>query len=264
MIQYIHKYYQNKEGVTMDRPNVLIVDDDMQAVNTMCLFLSEISNAFGVSSGRQAIEYVQQFPVDVILLDIDMPFMNGFQTLEYLRNLKECINVPVILVSGKHDKATVANSVLLGVDGYLIKPVDKETLQKKVMEVYQKKTQVINHKIVLAIDDDITYLKHIENLLHASYNVVMINSAKLALNYLIKHIPDVILLDYQMPLYNGASLINMIRQNAACHETPVIILSGTLDKHALKECYPFHPFACLAKPVTKETLTETIERALNQ
>ena len=246
------------------RPNVLLVDDDMQVLDTMSLYLEGIANVASVNGGKQAIEYVKQHPVDVILIDIDMPVMNGFKTLEHLRNLNECINVPVILVTGKRDKYTVVNSMIMGVDGYLVKPVAKEALKEKVMEIYRRWTQDNSRKVVLAIDDDITYLKQIEALLHDTYHVVIINSSKLALSYLAKHTPDVVLLDYQMPLYSGAALINMIRQNDACHDTPVIILSGTLDRDALKECYPYNPFACLAKPVTKETLLETIGQALNQ
>lgn len=115
------------------RPNVLLVDDDMQVLDTMSLYLEGIANVASVNGGKQAIEYVKQHPVDVILLDIDMPVMNGFKTLEHLRNLNECINVPVILVTGKRDKYTVVNSMIMGVDGYLVKPVAKEALKEKVM-----------------------------------------------------------------------------------------------------------------------------------
>ena len=95
------------------RPNVLIVDDDLQALETMSLYLADVAEVYTVTGGRQAVEYVQLHHMDVILLDVDMPIMDGFKTLEQFRNLKECINVPVILVTGKSDKYTVMNSCLL-------------------------------------------------------------------------------------------------------------------------------------------------------
>lgn len=245
------------------RPNVLIVDDDVQALETMSLYLAGISEVFTATGGRQAIEVVQQQHMDVILLDVDMPGMNGFKTLEQFRKLKECINVPVVLVTGKRDKDTVMNSVVLGVDGYLAKPVDKETLRQKVMEVFEEKSSRENRKTILAIDDDMSYLKIIDSYLHDDYNVIIINSAKLALNYLIKNTPDLILLDYQMPLYNGANVMNMIQRNLEDSQIPVIILSGVLDREALQECYACKPAACLVKPVSKEVLVETIESSLN-
>ena len=107
-----------------------------------------------------------------------------------------------------------------------------------------------------------TYLKLIDSYLHDEYHVIMINSAKLALDYLLKHTPDLILLDYQMPLYNGANVMNMIQRNPEEPQIPVIMLSGVLDKEILKKCYPCKPAACLVKPVSKEVLIENIERAL--
>lgn len=245
-------------------PNILVVDDDIQTLETLRLYLSDIARVATVLGGRQAIEYVRQYPVDIILLDVDMPIMDGFKTLEQLRNIEECINVPVILVTGKSDKYTILNSSMMGVDGFLVKPVKQEDLIQKIHEVYQINEETKNRKTILMIDDDMAYLKQLNSILQDSYNVVMINSAKLAINYLLKNRPDVILLDYQMPLYNGASLMGMIQKNNTGKSIPIIILSGALSREALTDCYAYNPFAYLAKPVTKETLIENIENALNQ
>lgn len=247
------------------RPNVLVVDDSPQDLEVLSLYLEEVANVYTVQSGKLAVEYVQQQKVDVILLDIEMPLMDGFHTLENLRKLEECINVPVILVTGVSDRYTVLNSVIMGVDGYLVKPVKKEDVQKKVLEVYQKQCEnQKKRKTVLLIDDDMTYLKQVNNLLQDRYSVIMINSAKLALAYLLKQVPDVIVLDYQMPLYNGANMMNLIQNSAVGRDIPIIILSGALNRTTLQECYEYNPVACLAKPVSKEVLEEAIEQALNQ
>lgn len=246
-------------------PNILIVDNDKQTLETMSLYLEDAATVSTVLGGRQALDFVQQNPVDVILLDVDMPIMDGFATLEQLRNIEKCINVPVILVTGKTDKHTIFNSYIMGVDGYLAKPVSKDVLINKINEVYQVKESKDNKKTVLMIDDDMPYLKQLNSLLNNSYNVIMINSAKLALDYLLTHTPDVILLDYQMPLYNGANVMNMIQKNTQKDNKkpiPIIILSGALDREALQECYAYNPFSYLVKPVSKDVLVENIEQAL--
>lgn len=248
----------------MARLNVLIIDDDMEVLETLKLYLQGIANVTIASNGRQALLHAHQQQFDIILLDIEMPVMNGFQTLEQLRNLKECINIPVIMITGKSDKYSVMNSISMGIDGYLLKPISKEELINKINEVCQKKQQYHNRKTILAIDDDMSYLKQLNSFLQEYYNVIMINSTKLALDYLTNHVPDIILLDYQMPLYNGVAMINIIHQNASYQNIPFIILSGTLDQKALLEFYPHAPAACLAKPVSKDVLLEKIEQALNQ
>ena len=246
-------------------PSILVVDDEPQDLEVMSLHLRDIAEVHTVPSGKKAIEYVKQNEVDIILLDVEMPNMDGFQTLERLRRIEGCINVPVILVTGIRDMDTVLNSAIMGVDGYLVKPVEKETLQKKVLEVYRRKNAYQEEKkTVLLIDDDMQYLKQLNSILQEKYNVIMINTAKLALEYLLKHVPDVIVLDYQMPLYNGASMMKMIQASTAGKKIQVIILSGVLSKEVLQECYLYNPAACLAKPVSKEVLKGTIENALKR
>lgn len=245
-------------------PRVLVVDDDAQMLDTISLYLKDTAKVFTVLGGRQAIEFVHEQSVDLILLDVEMPIMDGFHTLELLRKTEECINVPVILVTGVRDKYTVLSSGILGVDGYLVKPVKKDDLIKKVTEAYENRRRKTDRKTVLMIDDDMTYLKQLQNFLQEDYNVVMINSAKLAMNYLLKHKPDVILLDYQMPLYNGAKMMEMINKDTFGGKMPVIILSGVMDKAVLGECYGYKPAGYLAKPVTKDVLMKSIEQALRE
>lgn len=244
-------------------PNVLVIDDSKQDQETISLYLKDIANVKAVSSGEEAVECVRRFSIDVILLDLEMPFMDGFQTLENLRKLEECINVPVIMVTGVCDRETVLNSVIMGIDGYIVKPINKIDLQNKVLEVFEKKVEpAIIRKTVLLVDDDMVYLKQVNNLLSDKYNVIMINSPKLALEYLSRHVPDIIVLDYQMPLYNGANVMSVIKNNVIGREVPIIILSGMDKADVMRECATFNPTAFLEKPISKKELDETIQRAL--
>ncbi|MGN0341216.1 MAG: response regulator [Roseburia sp.] len=246
------------------RPKVLVVDDDIEAQELMRVYLEDVAYVTTVGSGRQAIEYVQDHKVDVILLDVDMPIMDGFRTLENLRKQINCVNVPVIFVTGMRDRHTVMNSLVVGSDGYLLKPVEKQVLREKVMQVYERGQKNKNKKTILAIDDDMAFLKLVDSYLRDTYNVVIINSGKLALNYLMKHTPDLILLDYQMPLYSGTNLMSMFPKKENNERIPVVILSGAIDKEALTDFYVHKPAAVLAKPVTREVLLETLNKTLRE
>ncbi len=250
-------------GIHMMIPEILVIDDDAMTLETMRSYLEDIARVHTVNGGRQALEYLHQHRVDIILLDVEMPLMDGYATLEQLRKLEECINVPVILCTGRQDRNTIFNFTVMGVDGYMLKPVNKDLLVCKVKEICEVKEHSANKSTVLMIDDDMTYLKQLNYMLQDRYNVVMINSAKLALNYLSKHKPDIILLDYQMPLYNGANLMNMIQKSNKI-PIPVILLSGALNRKALEECYPYNPAAYLVKPVTKDVLIDNIETVLHE
>ena len=243
--------------------NVLAIDDDQETLDTIKLYLSDIADVTTLTNGKQAQMQVRQQKYDVILLDIEMPILNGFLVLKQLRNVKECVNIPVIMLTGKQDKYYVMNSIAMGIDGYLLKPVSKNELVSKVKEVCGKKHDT-GTKTILAIDDDMSYLKQLNSFLREYYNVIMINTTKLALDYLTNHVPDIILLDYQMPLYNGVALLNMIRQNDKIKDIPVIILSGTLNQAALMEFYACKPAGYLAKTVGKDVILDKIREVLKQ
>ncbi|MBQ4523973.1 MAG: response regulator [Lachnospiraceae bacterium] len=240
-------------------PNILIVDDDIQTIKIMSLYLEETANVFSVLGGIQALDFLKQHSVDMILLDVEMPDMNGFQTLEQIRKIKECSHIPVILVTGHRDRYASLNIRILGIEGYLLKPVSKEVLNCRISEIYQKNTETSHRKTILLIDDDMAYLKQLNSLLKDSYHVIMINSGKLALNYLLKHTPDLILLDYQMPGYNGSDFMREIQEKYPDKQIPVILMTGTLTQEILNGFDTYIPVACLQKPVNKETLFEHIE-----
>lgn len=241
---------------------ILVVDDDPEVLDTLKLYLQDNMQVVTARSGRQAVDYMETNTVDLILLDVEMPIMNGFITLERLRNLKSCINTPIIMVTGKNDKGTVIKCMTKGVDDYIVKPIDKVLLKEKIETVLNHKNYGEGKKVVLTIDDDMNYLKTVRNYLCDQYNVIMINSAKLAMEYLAKYVPDVVLLDYQMPLYNGTAIMNRLQKEAATRDIPVIIVSGNLDMEAMQECVPYNPAAYIVKPVTKQILLETIKRVL--
>ena len=119
-------------------PNILIVDDDIQTIKIMSLYLEETANVSSALGGSQALDYLNHHSTDIILLDVEMPHMDGFQTLEQIRKIKECSQTPVILVTGHRDRYASLNTSILGIEGYLIKPISKEVLNRKIAEVYQK------------------------------------------------------------------------------------------------------------------------------
>ncbi|MBQ4522142.1 MAG: response regulator [Lachnospiraceae bacterium] len=244
------------------KPRVLIVDDDIEYLEVVKRYLAEDYIAYTAQGGRAALDFLLQQKVDLILLDVEMPILDGFHTLESIRKMESGIDVPVIFVTGRHDRFTVFHSVQQGVDGYIVKPFEKDALLKKIEEVLHVSDEPVSKETILTVDDDMVFLKMLKLQLQKYYNVIAINSPKLALEYLNKHKPSMILLDYQMPMYNGASLLGMIRKNSATRNIPVVILSGTLDKEALVECLEHQPQKILEKNFSQDELLETIQKIL--
>jgi twitching motility two-component system response regulator PilG len=119
-----------------------------------------------------------------------------------------------------------------------------------------------NKKNVLVIDDNLMLLELVEKMLSTEYDVHTVTSAANALNYLNEHPIDIILLDIEMPNVNGFDFLYDIRKVPSYLQVPIIIVSGKTGEDFFKQARNSSAFDVLTKPVKKEILAETIEKAL--
>ena len=237
---------------------VLIIDDDIITLEIHRKYLEAAHIVYTYESGQDALDHVLEIRPDIILLDIEMPFMDGFEVLEKLRANPESAQIPVVGVTGQREKVTALRFLGEGAVGYLVKPVEKQVMLDKVSEVLKKYSEQKDKKKVLLVDDEIESLLFYKSALQEEYSVVTLNSSKLALEYLQKFVPDLIILDYQMPLYNGRALYQMISKMERLAEVPVVFLTGTTEREVLLECAALQPKAVVLKSTGKEGLLEKI------
>jgi two-component system response regulator YesN len=88
------------------------------------------------SNGMEALLMAQEYSPDLILSDVNMPVMNGLQMIEHLK--AEMPSIRIIIISGYQEFEYAQKAITLGVDGYLLKPLDEEELVKKVLDVGRK------------------------------------------------------------------------------------------------------------------------------
>jgi len=118
-----------------DKPkgHILIVDDDPHAVEILTRMLArEGYTCVGASGGRIALDKLKDEAVDVILLDVMMPEMDGLQVCEHLRDNETWRAIPVILLTAKDDIETRSRGMKLGVSEYLTKPINKRELFTRI------------------------------------------------------------------------------------------------------------------------------------
>jgi DNA-binding response OmpR family regulator len=89
-------------------------------------------------SGRRAIQYLYCETVDLILLDVQMPVMDGVETLREIRNLENGATLPVIFLTAMKDRKTVIEGSKLGIMDYITKPFDVEDLRGRIEHVFKR------------------------------------------------------------------------------------------------------------------------------
>jgi DNA-binding response OmpR family regulator len=110
---------------------ILVVDDDAAQLRMMCSLLhSSGLNAFQASSGREAIRLMINDKPDLVILDITMPELDGFETCRLIRELSD---VPVLMLTGKcKTEKDLVRGLDCGADGYIYKPVGNQELLARV------------------------------------------------------------------------------------------------------------------------------------
>jgi len=114
---------------------VLVVEDDLdiQKVIRMSLKLRGVSDIVMVESGTDCIERVPGFAPDVILLDVMMPHMDGYETCRRLKQDAATRQFPVVFLTARAQKADRERGMKLGALGYLTKPFDPMTLHDQIV-----------------------------------------------------------------------------------------------------------------------------------
>jgi CheY-like chemotaxis protein len=126
--------------------NILAVDDDPQKLLALSALLSELNqNVVTATSGREALRFLLQQEFAVILLDVRMPEMDGFETAALIRQRQSTEHTPIIFVTSYGDETHASRGYSLGAVDYILAPVEPEVLKTKVMvfvELFRKTAQI--------------------------------------------------------------------------------------------------------------------------
>jgi adenylate cyclase len=123
-----------------DTGELLVVDDNR--VNRLLVgrLLEQLGHRVAFAEhGRQALERLRSHPADLVLLDIEMPELNGYETLEALRADAKLRDIPVVMMSSVDEVDSVARCVEMGAEDYLFKPVNAVLLRARVTASLEKK-----------------------------------------------------------------------------------------------------------------------------
>lgn len=118
-------------------PNALIVEDDAAVRNTLAKVLTSSGiRSVPAASGEEAIERIGQESFDIVLLDINLEGMDGFEVIHELRDKGD--QVPVMVVSGRTEDVDMLYSLEIGADDYITKPFNPVTLAAKVKALIRR------------------------------------------------------------------------------------------------------------------------------
>lgn len=115
---------------------IVVIEDETPLRESILMLLRfEGYDVVGAPDGNIGLEQVRQQKPDVIICDIMMPSMDGFQIVEKLQSAPETASIPVMFLSALSDRAALARARALGVESYLVKPVTFDVLLDELQKI---------------------------------------------------------------------------------------------------------------------------------
>jgi len=127
-----------------ERKTIFIVDDDMTNLTVGAGAISDAYNTFTFNSGGLLLKRLEKQVPDLILLDVEMPGMNGYEVIRKIKKKAETKNIPVIFLTGKNDAESELKGLSMGAIDYIIKPFSPPLLIKRI-ELHLELTHLNNN-----------------------------------------------------------------------------------------------------------------------
>ncbi len=196
-IQFDDLLRQLKKRVEQSHPSIkgsnatiLVVDDEQGIRSLLRQELTEAGyNIEEAANGKEALEKIRKVRPDLILLDVMMPEMNGFDVAAILKNDPLTMEIPIIILSIVQDKA---RGYRIGVDRYLTKPIDTSLLFSEIGNLLE---QGKSKKKVMVVDEDSATMRTLADVLQAKGYQVVESDGKELVEKAIATQPDIIILN---------------------------------------------------------------------
>ena len=222
--------------------SILLVDDnEIELMEMKRMIESDQSMiAIPVNSGRKCLDYVDHSSPDVIILDLIMPEMNGFEVLKSLRSKESTKHIPVIISTAKDLSMQEQKLLQKQAESILTKQDSPDKLLKELKQFLLKlapKTLPSGKSKILLVEDNESTIIQVTNILQEEgYQVDVARGGLEAIQFVQKSIPDGIILDLMMPEMNGFQVLETIRGTRATASIPVLILTAKdMTKEDLKQ-----------------------------
>jgi len=251
------------------RKKIIYVDDVNYSLITVKNRLGEFYEIFPADSVVKMYEFLDYFRPDLILMDVNMPDIDGYEAIKSLKADERFAEIPVIFLTGNSDRESVVKGLSLGAADYVIKPFSATKLIESIeFNLDPTKRKKISREdeddgkqySILVVDDVSSMLRAIQYALHDRYKVFALSRSEDVVDFLKTKKPDLILLDYLMPIMNGFDLIPVIRELPDHKETPIIIITteGTLDH--VNEAMSIGASDFIVKPFKPKELNDKVAK----
>ncbi len=270
---------------TLWQRRVLVVDDNPTSLEILQAYLQSFKlHVQCVESGYQAIALLEAAstegkPFDLVLMDYQMPKMNGIETTRLIQSSTKIQQTPTVIMVTAHCKDDIMQQAdALNMNGFLSKPVNQSLLFNSIMNAFEQDNQYVHQshvvknkihsqleqlkgsKILLVEDNPINQQVASEILADVGFDVSIANNGQEAVDMVKAHSYAAILMDLQMPVMEGIEATRLIRLDNP--DIPIIAMTAHAMKEEVERCLDAGMNDHTSKPTNANTLFATLIRWL--
>ena len=134
----VQKLLELMDKYDFTKRRILVVDDEPIILRSIKIWLGNEYELYLVNSGETALELLESYHVDLVLLDYRMPTMDGPKVLEAIRNNEKLKDLPVIFLTANNDRQSVITAMQYKPDGYILKSKSPEEIKAAVQDFFKK------------------------------------------------------------------------------------------------------------------------------
>jgi len=247
------------------KKKIIYVDDVNYSLMTVKNRLGDLYDIFPADSVVKMYEFLGYFRPDLILMDVNMPDIDGYEAIKSLKADEKYAEIPVIFLTGNSDRESVVKGLSLGAVDYVVKPFTSSKLIESIEYHLNAKEREEagedvngNKSSILVVDDVSSMLRAIQYALHDRYKVYVLSKSEDVIDFLRTKKPELILLDYVMPVINGFELIPMIKALPDHKDTPIIILTTEGTQNCVNEAMGLGASDFMVKPFKPKELNDKV------
>lgn len=257
----------------MDRDGkkkILIADD----VKLFQLFLKQslISDKYDLlfaDTGKQALELALHENIDLLILDLELPDMNGLEVLrkvkmarQEMESIVQLASLPVIMVTAYPTEEARLEAERLNVAVFLTKPIKKKRMREIVEQTLQgAHSGRFQRKLILCVDSEPRVQKFYERTLTSGQQVVdCVSDGLAALEKVEFQKPHLIITEMNLSEMSGLELIQTLKETS--QNIPVIVVSSTTSKESIEKAKELGVYQYLSKPFRLQELSKAVRKAL--
>ncbi len=241
--------------------NILLFTENRSYLTiTMVEQLKELKyNIISVGTDINAIHAAFKNPIAAILIYAEEELLKKQQAMVFVRDKGIEDDIPFFIIGDVNELADIRELVpkrLLKKEYQ--RPVDVKVIVGELHEylsIYGNQ----HKKKILVVDDSGAMLRNVKGWLEDRYQVILANSGTMAIKYLSTNRPDLVLLDYEMPVINGKQVLEMIRSETEFADIPVMFLTSKNDVESIRQVLELKPEGYILKTTKPEQIIEMIE-----